>query len=212
MIEDMDINCGDVLDGVSIEDKGREIFERVLSVASGERTQVGGAGLRRRRIRAVADRRDDVSLTLRTALLFDLDGTLVDSDARASRSRSSRSSRRTASRSTARDYTAEIMGASNAMIGRRFLPHLTPEEREATLDAKEAAYRDGLGALDADRGRSPSCSTTPTRADLPRAVVTNAPRANAELVLRALGLDARLPIRVIGARTASAPSPTRCPI
>ncbi len=60
MIEDMDINCGDVLDGVSIEDKGRQIFDRVLSVASGERTQVGSAGLRRRRIRALADRRDDV--------------------------------------------------------------------------------------------------------------------------------------------------------
>ena len=39
MIEDMDINCGDVLDGVSIEDKGREIFERVLRVASGERSK-----------------------------------------------------------------------------------------------------------------------------------------------------------------------------
>ena len=39
MIEDMDINCGDVLDGVSIEDKGREIFEQVLRVASGERSK-----------------------------------------------------------------------------------------------------------------------------------------------------------------------------
>ena len=27
MVEDMDINCGDVLEGVSIEDKGREIFQ-----------------------------------------------------------------------------------------------------------------------------------------------------------------------------------------
>ena len=39
MTDDMDINCGDVLDGVSIEDKGREIFEHVLRVASGERTK-----------------------------------------------------------------------------------------------------------------------------------------------------------------------------
>jgi altronate hydrolase len=39
MSEDMDINCGDVLDGVSIEDKGREIFEKVLAVASGERSK-----------------------------------------------------------------------------------------------------------------------------------------------------------------------------
>jgi altronate hydrolase len=39
MRDDMDINCGDVLDGVSIEEKGREIFEMVLRVASGERSK-----------------------------------------------------------------------------------------------------------------------------------------------------------------------------
>jgi len=39
MIDDMDINCGDVLDGVSIEEKGREIFEKLLRVASGERSK-----------------------------------------------------------------------------------------------------------------------------------------------------------------------------
>ena len=44
MIEDMDINCGDVLDGVSIEDKGREIFQRVLKVASGERSKSEALG------------------------------------------------------------------------------------------------------------------------------------------------------------------------
>ena len=39
MIDDMDINCGDILDGVSIEDKGQEIFEHLLRIASGERTK-----------------------------------------------------------------------------------------------------------------------------------------------------------------------------
>jgi altronate hydrolase len=39
MVEDMDINCGDVVDGVSIADKGREIFDKVLAVASGEKTK-----------------------------------------------------------------------------------------------------------------------------------------------------------------------------
>ena len=37
--EDMDINCGDILEGVTIEDKGREIFESVIAVASGQRTK-----------------------------------------------------------------------------------------------------------------------------------------------------------------------------
>ena len=39
MEEDMDINCGDVLDGVSIEEKGREIFQLVLDIASGKRSK-----------------------------------------------------------------------------------------------------------------------------------------------------------------------------
>ena len=39
MIDDMDINCGDIIDGVSIEAKGREIFELILRIASGEKTK-----------------------------------------------------------------------------------------------------------------------------------------------------------------------------
>ncbi|WP_265515867.1 UxaA family hydrolase [Nitratireductor luteus] len=39
MEEDMDINCGDILDGVTLEEKGRQIFEEVLAVASGKRSK-----------------------------------------------------------------------------------------------------------------------------------------------------------------------------
>jgi altronate hydrolase len=39
MIDDMDINCGDILDGVTVAAKGQEIFETVLRVASGQRTK-----------------------------------------------------------------------------------------------------------------------------------------------------------------------------
>jgi altronate hydrolase len=39
MIDDMDINCGDILDGVTIEAKGEEIFRHVLRVASGEKSK-----------------------------------------------------------------------------------------------------------------------------------------------------------------------------
>ena len=39
MRDDMDINCGDILEGTcSVADKGREIFEVMLRVASGERS------------------------------------------------------------------------------------------------------------------------------------------------------------------------------
>jgi len=39
MVEDMDIDCGDVLEGVSLETKGAEIFQKVLAVASGAHTK-----------------------------------------------------------------------------------------------------------------------------------------------------------------------------
>ena len=44
MEEDMDINCGDVLDGVTIERKGQEIFDKILAVASGERSKSEALG------------------------------------------------------------------------------------------------------------------------------------------------------------------------
>jgi altronate hydrolase len=39
MIDDMDIDCGDILAGIPIEEKGREIFDKILKVASGERSK-----------------------------------------------------------------------------------------------------------------------------------------------------------------------------
>jgi altronate hydrolase len=39
MIDDMDINCGDILEGVSIAEKGREIFNKILRVSSGEKSK-----------------------------------------------------------------------------------------------------------------------------------------------------------------------------
>ena len=39
MEDDMDIDCGDILAGMSVEEKGREIFAKVLAVASGSHTK-----------------------------------------------------------------------------------------------------------------------------------------------------------------------------
>ena len=39
MIDDMDLNCGDILDGVPLAQKGEEIFAEILRVASGGRTK-----------------------------------------------------------------------------------------------------------------------------------------------------------------------------
>ncbi len=46
MLGDMDINAGQVLEGKSLEEVGREIFEKILAVASGEKTksEINGVG------------------------------------------------------------------------------------------------------------------------------------------------------------------------
>ncbi|TPI41451.1 altronate dehydratase [Mesorhizobium sp. B3-1-6] len=44
MRDDMDINCGDILDGVTLARKGEEIFAEILRVASGGRTRSEALG------------------------------------------------------------------------------------------------------------------------------------------------------------------------
>lgn len=46
MPDDMDINCGDIVtQGVSLQDKGREILDHILRVASGEKSKSEALGL-----------------------------------------------------------------------------------------------------------------------------------------------------------------------
>ncbi|MFD1910927.1 UxaA family hydrolase [Halodurantibacterium flavum] len=45
MRDDMDLNCGDVLSGVPLEEKGREIVDLILRTASGEATRSEALGL-----------------------------------------------------------------------------------------------------------------------------------------------------------------------
>ena len=175
--------------------RGAEIFDMILAIASGERTKSRDARLRRRRIRALADRRDDVTAT-GAALLFDLDGTLIDSDAEhlAAFQRVFASYGIAVDRSC---YNASIHGASNELIGRLFLQHISPEAQRAALDEKEAAYRADLAGVERVRGTVELLDFA-ERLGMGVAVVTNAPRANVDAVLSALGLAARLPIAVIG--------------
>ncbi|MCR5858168.1 UxaA family hydrolase [Mesorhizobium sp. J428] len=39
MMDDMDINCGDILEGVGVAEKGRQIFDEILAVASGKKSK-----------------------------------------------------------------------------------------------------------------------------------------------------------------------------
>jgi altronate dehydratase len=42
---DMDINAGVILDGVPVEQVGREIFEKIIAVAGGEKTKSEAQGV-----------------------------------------------------------------------------------------------------------------------------------------------------------------------
>ncbi|MGO8799308.1 MAG: HAD family hydrolase, partial [Roseiarcus sp.] len=133
---------------------------------------------------------------------FDLDGTLIDSDAAHLRA----FQRVFAAHGVAVDeqsYYTRIHGSDNSAIGRDFLPHLSEAEREATLEAKEERYREDLGEVEAIAGIDALLDFAAARG-LGCAVVTNAPRANVEAVLDALGLAARLPLWVIGVELARA--------
>lgn len=142
------------------------------------------------------------------ALLFDLDGTLIDSDGAHLRA----FQRVFGAHGIVLDkdtYDKRIQGVENAAIGRDFLPHLSDVEQAAMMAAKEARYREDLGEVEPIAGIDALLDYAGVRG-LRCAVVTNAPRANVEAVLEALGLSARLPERVLGPELAR-PKPDPLP-
>ena len=61
MEDDIDIDCGPIATGeATIEQKGEEILDYLLEVASGRKSKSEAARLWRRRVRALAGRRGDV--------------------------------------------------------------------------------------------------------------------------------------------------------
>ena len=132
----------------------------------------------------------------RLAFLFDLDGTLVDTD----HQHHAAFAALLAERGTTLDfdtYRDHIMGKPNPEIMARFFPGEADRHTEIA-EEKEALYRaalpdhvppvDGIHAL-LDHLDAAGHAV---------AVVTNAPRATAEASLRASGLAPRLPYVVIG--------------
>lgn len=136
------------------------------------------------------------------ALLFDLDGTLVDTDHLHLDAFNLLFAEHgfQVDRPT---YTKEIMGKPNSGIAETFLPHLAPETALALLARKEEAYRGMVGALTPIAGLVELLDWAEAR-NIPSGVVTNAPRANAELVLAGLGIADRFKALVIGDELAEA--------
>jgi HAD superfamily hydrolase (TIGR01509 family) len=136
---------------------------------------------------------------MRPSLLFDLDGTLVHTDhlhyqafvellARDGRTLSLES------------FNRDIVGATNARIFANLFPAATMAECAAMADAKEARVRE-LIASGAPLPPAKGLLALLDWADgqhVPYAIVTNAPPANAQIMLAASGLAPRFPIVVSG--------------
>ena len=131
------------------------------------------------------------------ALLFDIDGTLADTDALHleafnqvfaphghvfDRDRASK----------------ELMGFSNTSISERFLPGQSPERQAAIMAEKEEAFRKLASGQIKPLAGLMKLLALADRADVPMVAVTNAPRLNAEMMLSGLGIMQRFKAVIIG--------------
>jgi beta-phosphoglucomutase len=89
------------------------------------------------------------------------------------------------------------MGHPNDEIMREMFPDETPDRRITLSDRKEQLFRDQLETLTPTPGVLKLLDWADAHG-VPYAVVTNAPRANAEMMLHGLGLDRRMTELVIG--------------
>jgi HAD superfamily hydrolase (TIGR01509 family) len=131
------------------------------------------------------------------ALLFDIDGTLADTDALHLQAFNLVLGPRGHVFDHER-FTRELQGFSNASIGERFLAGETPDRQMAIMDEKEAAFRNLVAG---EVRPTPGLMALFARADeagIPMVAVTNAPRLNAEMLLSGLGIMHRFKAVVLG--------------
>lgn len=131
------------------------------------------------------------------ALLFDIDGTLANTDPLHLKAFNQVLGPRGHVFDHVR-FSKELQGFSNASIGERFLTEEALERRVAILGEKEEIFRTLVaGQIEP----LPGLMALLDRADaagIPMVAVTNAPRLNAELLLSGLGITERFEAIVIG--------------
>ena len=134
---------------------------------------------------------------LKRALLFDIDGTLADTDALHLQAFNLVFGPRGHVFDHGR-FTRELQGFSNASIGERFLADELPDRQMAIMDEKEAAFRNlVVGEVRPTTGLMALLARA-DQASIPMVAVTNAPRLNAEMLLSGLGITRRFKAVVIG--------------
>jgi HAD superfamily hydrolase (TIGR01509 family) len=131
------------------------------------------------------------------ALLFDIDGTLADTDPLHLEA-FNRTFEPYGHHFDKARFALELQGKANEAIANRFVPDLPPEQQKAVMAGKEQLFRDlARTEIHAVPGLFDLLDLADARG-LPMAAVTNAPRANADLILNGLGISHRFRALVIG--------------
>ncbi|MBC8123398.1 MAG: HAD family phosphatase [Gemmatimonadaceae bacterium] len=130
------------------------------------------------------------------ALLFDLDGTMVDSDPVHYQTWREVLAQQGVTLDT-ETYRTRFSGKLNPQLVEEWLPTLPVEKRKGFIEYKEARFRELAATLTALPGLYALLDWAKTRA-LKTAVVTNAPRSNLEFMLASLDLEGRFDVQVLG--------------
>jgi HAD superfamily hydrolase (TIGR01509 family) len=131
------------------------------------------------------------------ALLFDIDGTLTDTDALHLEAFNEVFGPHGHVFDHAR-FTKELQGFSNASISERFLPDEAPERQTAIIAEKEKTFRRLVAGRIQPLPGLMALLARVDRANVPMVAVTNAPRLNAEMLLSGLGIAERFKVLIIG--------------
>lgn len=129
------------------------------------------------------------------ALLFDLDGTLADTDALHMPTWVD-ALEPYGIKVDEEFYRQRISGRLNPDILEEFLPHLPEEEAQNIADTKEVDFRNRAGELQSLPGLIEFVEEG-RRRGLSIALVTNAPRENVGAILHGLGLEAYFDVTVL---------------
>ncbi|MEA5570780.1 HAD family phosphatase [Calothrix sp. UHCC 0171] len=142
-----------------------------------------------------------------TALLFDLDGTLVNTDPIHFLAWQKMLSRYGMEIDESY-YQRKISGGLNPEIIANILPQLSPDEAMEFADEKEAMFREMTPNLQRLGGLTELLAWAESQ-EIKLGLVTNAPRANAIFMLEILGLETTFELIVLAEDEAAAkPDPT----